>query len=222
MSWLEFRVLPGEAGEPDSTLQAVFGLGKLVQFAFPFLYVSWRNRRWTWPGTFHRSGFGLGIAFGLVVALGTIILYFAWLKSTPVFAEVGARIHRWLSSGNLASPTGFLAMAAFIAVPHSLLEEYYWRWFVFGWLRKFVPLPWAMGISGLAFMSHHVIVLSVYLQDYFWEAVVPFSLCVAGGGVVWAWFYQRTGSLLGPWASHLIVDISLMIVGYDVLNRYWR
>lgn len=226
MSWLEFRVLPAGAaagGEHNPALQSAFALGKALQFALPLMYVNrvfWRGRP-TWPGSFRRDGLGLGIVFGLIVAAGTLVLYFVWLKHTPVFESVGGRVHDWLTQFNLGSPTGYLLMAAFISVPHSFLEEYYWRWFVFGWLHRFVPLPWAMALSALAFMSHHVIVLSVYLEGYFWEAVMPFSLCVAGGGVIWAWLYHRTGSLLGPWVSHLIVDASLMLLGYDLLRRYW-
>jgi len=225
MSWLEFRVLPAMGGgEHNPALQSAFALGKAIQFALPLMYVNravWRGRPPVWPGTFQRVGLGPGIVFGLVVAAGTLGLYFLWLKDTPVFESVGERVHGWLKQFNLANPTGYLLMAAFISVPHSFLEEYYWRWFVFGWLRKFVPLPWALALSALAFMSHHVIVLSVYLEGYFWEAAVPFSLCVAGGGVVWAWLYHRTGSLLGPWLSHLIVDVSLMLLGYDLLRHYW-
>lgn len=230
MSWLEFRVLPGagaahevsgKTGAHNLGLQIAFGLGKLVQFAFPFVYVWWRNRRLTWPGSFRRTGFGRAVIFGLVVAAGTLGLYFAWLSSTPVFAPVGKRVHDWLGEFSLASPGGYLIMAGFIAVPHSLLEEYYWRWFVFGWLTKFVSPKVAMALSSLAFMAHHVIVLSVYLQGHFWVAAVPFSLCVAGGGIAWAWLYHRSGSLLGPWISHLIVDLSLMVVGYDLLKRFW-
>lgn len=224
MSWLEFRVLPAEAGDHNPALQAAFALGKVAQFAFPLIYVNWgvwRGRRFVWPGSFQRAGLSVGILFGLIVAAGTLGLYFVWLKSTPVFEAVGGRVYGWLGQFNLASPAGYFIMAAFIAVPHSFLEEYYWRWFIFGGLQRRMPMSWALAISALAFMAHHVIVLSVYLEGYFWEAAVPFSLCVAGGGVAWAWLYQRTGSLLGPWLSHLIVDLALMMVGFDLLRQFW-
>jgi hypothetical protein len=168
-------------------------------------------------------GVGLGIAFGLLVSAGALLLYFVWLKSTPLFQATSDKVHRWLTEFNLATPGGFLAMAVFIAVLHSLLEEYYWRWFVFGRLTRYVSLPWAMVLSSLAFMSHHVIVLSVYLPggERFWLGVMPFSLCVAAGGIVWCWLYHRSQSLLGPWLSHLLVDVTLMAIGYDMLARYW-
>jgi membrane protease YdiL (CAAX protease family) len=74
----------------------------------------------------------------------------------------------------------------------------------------------AIVLSGLAFMAHHVFILYVYMPGYFLTAVVPFSLCVAGGGVVWAWLYDRSGSLYAPWLSHAVVDAGLFVIGYDL------
>jgi membrane protease YdiL (CAAX protease family) len=66
-----------------------------------------------------------------------------------------------------------------------------------------------------------VIVLAVYLPDQFWIAAVPFSLAVAGGGIVWAWLYERTRSLYAPWVSHALIDAALMAIGYAMLAPYW-
>jgi membrane protease YdiL (CAAX protease family) len=43
------------------------------------------------------------------------------------------------------------------------------------------------------------------------------SLGVAVGGAVWARLYDRSGSLLGPWLSHLLVDAAIFFVGYELL-----
>jgi membrane protease YdiL (CAAX protease family) len=110
-------------------------------------------------------------------------------------------------------------MAAFIAVAHAALEEYYWRWFVFGRLRRHLAVGAAAVLSGLAFMGHHVLVLAVYFPGRFWGAAVPLSLAIAVGGVVWAWLYHRSGSLLGPWLSHVLVDAAIMLIGYDLMFR---
>jgi membrane protease YdiL (CAAX protease family) len=98
------------------------------------------------------------------------------------------------------------------------LEEYYWRWYVYGELRRGVPPGIALVVSGLAFSSHHVIILAVYLPgEYFWTLTMGLSSAVAFGGIFWAWLYQRTRTLLGPWLSHALVDAGLMCVGYDLL-----
>lgn len=219
MTCLAFVVLPGMDLERNPLVQGLFAFGKVVQFSFPILYV-WLvcKQRLGW-GSFEALGVKVGIAFGLLVAAGTAILYFTWLKHTPLMEETAAKVSQWMTTMNLASPAGFFLLAGFVAILHSFLEEYYWRWFVFGRLRRYMPLGAAMALSSLAFMAHHVILLSVYMPGgwRFWAGVVPFSLCVAGGGVVWAWMFHRTRSIYGPWLSHLIVDAALMGLGLDML-----
>jgi membrane protease YdiL (CAAX protease family) len=221
MSWIEFWVLPGDGTETNASLKIVFGLGKVVQFSFPVLYV-WlycrepiRRQRW------NRRGLGLGIAFAAVVAAGAFGLYYLLLKDIGVFADTPAKLHHWLTEFHAATPATFVVMALFVSVLHSFLEEYYWRWFVFGRLQRLLPWGVAIAVSSLAFMSHHVLVLAYYLPGQFWIAAAPFSLCVAAGGVFWAWLYHRTGSLFATWISHLLVDSAIMMIGYDMLSPYW-
>ena len=59
--------------------------------------------------------------------------------------------------------------------------------------------------------------LDVYFPGRFWTATIPFSLGVTFGGVIWAWGYDRFGSLAGPWTAHIGADVGLMAVGYDLL-----
>jgi len=44
------------------------------------------------------------------------------------------------------------------------------------------------------------------------------SLGVAVGGIFWAWLYHRSGSLYGPWLSHLLIDAAIFVVGYDLVS----
>ena len=108
-------------------------------------------------------------------------------------------------------------MTLFLAGVHSLMEEYYWRWFVFRELKGLLAPGAAIALSSLAFMAHHVIILWIYLPGRFLTAVVPFSLCVALGGAAWAWLYERSGTLYTPWLSHLLVDVAILAVGYEMV-----
>jgi len=209
---------PGAAGEPRSNpvMQAAYATCKVVQFAIPVLWLVYADPSALRVCRVSTRGVGVGVAFGLLVAVAAFALYRYWLAQSPVFADVPDRIRAKVGEFGITSRAGFTALAVFIAGVHSFLEEYYWRWFVYGRLRRHVPVAAALVIAGLAFMGHHVVVLSVYFPGRFWPAVLPFSLAVAAGGVVWAWLYERTGSLVGPWVSHLIVDAALMLIGYDL------
>jgi membrane protease YdiL (CAAX protease family) len=99
------------------------------------------------------------------------------------------------------------------------LEEYYWRWFVFGRLRLLVPKELAIPISSLGFAAHHVLVLALYFG---WASPLTwlFALCVAIGGAIWAWLYDVSESLAAPWLSHAMVDAAIFAIGFLMID--WK
>ncbi len=180
--------------------------------------VLWERRRprLTWP---HRDDLLFGLGFGVAVAAGIFALYFGWLRSSPLLQAAPATAIGVLQKFGADQLPGFLLVASFIAVGNSLLEEYYFRWFIFGRMRAFLPLPSAIAASALVFMAHHILLLSVYLPGQFWTLTVPLSLCIAVGGGIWSWLYARTGSLYAPWLSHAIIDVAIGVVGWDLIHR---
>lgn len=219
MGWLYFIVLPGEASQDNPFLKWTFGFSKVMQFAFPLVFVLVTARPRLRLAPFTGKGMGLAVVFGLATAGAILALYFLVLRSTGLFDTTAEKVRHWLTQMNLATTDRFLIMAGFLSLLHSLLEEYYWRWFVYGGLRRLLPWGWAVVISGLAFMSHHVILLAFYFPGRFWAVAVPFSLGVAAGGMVWAWIYLRSGSIYAIWVSHCLIDLAVMVVGYDLLSR---
>ena len=85
-------------------------------------------------------------------------------------------------------------------------------------LRTLTTLGWAIFISSVGFMAHHVLVLGLYF-GWFSPATVVFSLATAVGGAFWAWLYARSGSLYAPWLSHLLIDAGIFWVGYDLIQN---
>jgi membrane protease YdiL (CAAX protease family) len=221
MTWLYLVVLgsPGDAPtDAGWAVRVAFGTGKCVQFGFPLLYVAVFERARLRPALPTWKGLGFGLGFGVLVALAMLALYFGWLGSSAAFESAPHKAYRLVADMHCATPGRYLLLATFITVPHSLLEEYYWRWFVFGWLRRYMPLGLAIAVSALGFMAHHTILLGEYFPGGFWTVAVPLSAGVAVGGAVWAWVYARTGSLYAPWLSHLLVDAALMPIGWTMLS----
>jgi membrane protease YdiL (CAAX protease family) len=215
-----FVGLASTGAEPGSNsyLQTAYSASKIVQFLLPVVWLAIADRTALRLQRLSIRDVGLGLAFGIVVALGILALYYGWLTGSPLLAGLPGAVHAKLVEFGAATPLRFWLFAGFICVIHSLLEEYYWRWFVYGRLRHCrVPRALALVLGGLAFMGHHVVILGVYFPGRFWPAVAPFSLGIAVGGIVWAWLYERSGSIVGPWLSHLTVDAALMVVGYELV-----
>lgn len=209
--------------DPDGMVnRVIYTTSKVVQFGFPILFVWWFDRAriaWTLPSW---NGIPLAAGFGLLVAVAMFALYFTWLKDVPALRDdAPQKIVVKLRQSGLTTPGRYLAFCVFLTIAHSLAEEYYWRWFVFGWLRRHVSTNVAIVLSGIGFMLHHVVIVGVFFAENFWTLAVPLSLCVGIGGGVWAWIYARSDSIYAPWLSHAIIDAAILGLGYVMLESYW-
>lgn len=217
VTWLYFVAL---TAAPAVIQQTAYGAGKTIQFALPALWIFWIQRerfQWLRPT---RSGLLTNLLFGGAVVALMMAIYHLWLNPTGYLAPgsaAGQEVLGKVQGFGVANLWSYVGLAAFYSLIHSGLEEYYWRWFVFGRLRRFVSLGPAITISSVGFMLHHIILLGTYF-DWALLPTAVFSVAVAIGGVFWAWSYQRTGSLFGPWISHLLIDAGIFLVGYDLVR----
>ena len=210
ITWVYFF---GADEAPAGVQLLVYNVVKVIQFALPIWWVLavQKGRVRLWPQS--SAGVGFGLAFGAAVAAGMLGLYYGWLKSSTLLAAALPEIRDKVADFGIDSVGKYAALGLFYSLCHSLLEEYYWRWFVFAQLRKWAPLGTAMTVSGLGFMAHHVLVLGKFF-GFGNPATYLLSSCIAVGGAAWAWLYERSGSLLGPWLSHLLVDAAIFGIGY--------
>ena len=215
VTWLYFIALQSA---PAHFQQGAYGVGKTIQFALPLVWVLGVQRRFERPAIPPRWALVAGALFGLAVAVVMAASYFGLLARSEVFAAPQQTVRAKIASFGIHSPLAYLALAVFYSAVHSLLEEYYWRWFVFGQLNQQTSRPLAIAISSLGFAAHHVLVLALYFG---WTSPLTwfFALCVAVGGAVWAWLYGAAGSLAPTWLSHAIVDAAIFAIGYQMLPK---
>ncbi len=201
------------ADSASSVQRQMYGVMKTVQFALPVAWVWYAAGAFPRPRGLRTEGTAAGLAFGVAVFLGAVLGYRYVLEPAGVFQSAIGPMQEKLLGLGLGSPAKFVLFAVFCSTAHAFLEEYYWRWFVFDRMAKQVPVTAAIVVSSLGFMAHHVIVLAHYFG---WASPTTwaFSVCVAVGGAFWAWLYQRTGSLWGPWLSHVLADAGIFCVGY--------
>lgn len=214
VTWVYFIAL---AKSEPSVQQVAYGLGKAIQFAFPVVWVVLvQRRRLTLSGP-RTAGLFEGAAFGLAVFAAAMLVYHLGLKPAGYLASAAETVLEKISAFHVDSPWSYLVMGVFYSVVHAFLEEYYWRWFVFGELRRLLSVPLAIVVSAAGFTLHHILVLGFYFG---WSSPATwlFSLAVAVGGAFWAWLYHRSGSLYGPWLSHLLIDAAIFAVGYDLVK----
>lgn len=193
---------------------------KLVQFALPLVWVALVGVGRPRLGLSRPRASGLwpGLLSGVAISLGIIALFQLILAGTPAADQAAERIRATLRVFGVTTPFSYLLLALGISLVHSLLEEYYWRWFVYQRVAAWMPTVPAVLLASVAFASHHMIVLNRYApDDSFWTLVVPGTAAVGVGGVFWCWLYDRYGSLLSPWISHILVDLALMAIGFGLV-----
>jgi uncharacterized protein len=214
ITWLYFF----EAERFSSGAQlAIFNVVKLIQFAFPLVWVLAVQKGRVTLRPPHYGGVNAGLTFGSLVGAAMFALYLFALRGSDLLVAANEQILGKVLGMGIDTVWKYAALGLFYSLLHSLLEEYYWRWFVFGQLRRFMTPGPAIVISSLGFMAHHVLVLGKFF-GFESPSTWFFSSCVAVGGAFWAWLYGRTGSLLGPWLSHALIDAAIFLIGFDLLK----
>ncbi len=159
----------------------------------------------------HFQAIPLGVLTGILIPAVMIVSFFY----SPLGDYVKQHTDKIYSQiERIGVLNSFVPFGIVICFIHSLLEEYYWRWYIFGRLSKILSFAPAVIISSLSFAAHHYIILSQYFSV---SGTLGFGTCVAVGGGLWCWLYQRQNSLVGIWISHLLVDAAIFIIGYIIL-----
>lgn len=152
----------------------------------------------------------LGAVTGLLIVAALMLVLLTPLAglletAAPVVREkvatFGIASHYW-------------AYAVGFSVVHAGIEEYYWRWFLFGTLRERLHPAAAHAAAAAAFAAHHVVVAATFF------GLLPglaLAGCVALGGLIWSQMLARQGTLAGAWVSHILVDMGLAYVAYGIL-----
>jgi len=204
----------------SSYQQLAYGIGKGIQFGFPVVWVwLWYRSKLTWKTTtpLNMNQIWVGIGFGLLVVATMFAIYFLLIAPSEIAATLVETAREKVAGFGVDSLWKYMGLGIFYALVHSFMEEYYWRWFVFDYLKKFTN-TWAANIlSSFGFMGHHVVVLGLYFG---WTSPLTylFSLSIAVGGMFWAWQYHTTGRLRASWISHIIVDAGIFGLGYFMIS----
>lgn len=195
---------------PGTIGQTVFAAAKVWIVLFPaawYLIVEKGRLGWSPP---REGGLGTAAVIGLVMAATILVTYFAVLGHhiDPLLLRDTA------AEMELNRPAVYLAGAAYWIFVNSLIEEYVYRWFVLRQLRALLPDTAAVLGSALVFTVHHTVAMADYLGP-FHNALGTAAVFTAGA--CWSWLYLRYRSVWPPWIAHVIADIAIFIIGWQLI-----
>ncbi len=161
----------------------------------------------------HVKSLPLGLLTGGVIGGAIVGLYFFSPLGEYAAGHSGS-LHAKLVDMGVSEKANYIWFCLFLAGIHSLIEEFYWRWFVFGQLSRVASRKVSYFASNLGFAGHHYVVLGCYFSAM---GAFVFGTGVGVGGAIWCWMYRRQKTLAGCWLSHALVDAAIFVVGYHLV-----
>lgn len=159
----------------------------------------------------HQVGMVIGAALGLVIALAVVLIFLLLHKTIGIDAMTLKHV---ASTAGFGTPISFLLLGLYLSLINALLEEYVWRWFTYRAAASIFSQAAAVPLSALFFTFHHIVVLAAYFP--LWLTFIC-STGVFIGGCTWSYCFARFHSLWPGYLSHVIVDVAIMYVGWQLL-----
>lgn len=177
----------------------------------PFLAIvsGWKSGTFLRNSTFKNAGAGtlLGLVyFGVIFSF----LYFLPDLLSIDFDSIKTKAETF----HISTPTSFLCWGLIFSIFHSLFEEFYWHWFLFGSLTNFVTKQTAILLAGAAFSLHHIIALLSFTTP---SLAIFIGLLVGVIGSFWCYLYVKQKNILSAWISHIFADLAIVFVTYSIL-----
>lgn len=127
--------------------------------------------------------------------------------------------------GNLTdlgiSKTLFPFVALWIITINPLMEEFFWRGFIYHRGSQLVTSPRAKQVmlvgSGIAFALHHTIIIEEWFN---WWQFLASTVFLACAGVVFNLMYKRTGSIIPSLIAHFMADLAIVVVGFQLFGFF--
>ena len=155
-------------------------------------------------GFFTALGLGLGI-YGLI--LGGYFL----LRNGFDFSQVAGS----LTENAGVTKENFLYVSLYISFVNSLLEEFFFRGFLFRNLKAQARPFTAYGISAVLFAAYHIAMMIGWF-GFGLNALILLGLAV--GGLIFNRLNERLGCIYGSWLTHMFANFAINTIGFLLLK----
>lgn len=159
---------------------------------------------------FRKRGFLM--ALGLGVGLYALILG-AFFIARPFFDFT--QIAGSLTQNAGVTKENFLYVSLYISFVNSLLEEFFFRGFVFTNLKEISGRRFAYPFSALLFSVYHVAIMTGWFGLGL-NTLILASLAV--GGVIFNWLNEKQDCIYVSWLTHMFANFAINTIGFMLLN----
>lgn len=157
----------------------------------------------------HKKHLWTGFISGIIFFSGIGLAYtFFQNKINPyLIQEIAQRIL-------LTTPHRYILLVCYWIFINSLIEEYFWRGFIFLKLKKILSPLLSSTLVSFFFCLHHFLALNLYF---------PITLTwIATGGIFfgslfWCYLCHQSQSIIPGFISHIGADLIIFSIGYRLI-----
>ena len=153
-----------------------------------------------------KMAFILGIAlFGLI--LGAYSLFSKFVDFSGIVTSLEQNVG--VDKGN------FMFVALYVSLVNSMLEEFFFRGFVFGNVKQSYSRKAAYLYSSFLFAAYHVTMMVGWFPTIILVLVIA-SLMV--GGMIFNYLNEKYDTILVSWFVHMFANFSINTIGFILMK----
>lgn len=181
---------------------------KLILFlGVPILFTTW-NKDNSLMGLFQIDKRSMLLPLLLGIGVFSFIIG-AYFIIGPLFNFSNVTVA--LSANYGVKKENFVAVALYISLINSLLEEFFFRGFAFLTLKKLTTRRFAYLFSATTFSLYHIAIMSSWFNLLLF-ALLIFSLVIAG--LLFDWLNEKRGTIYTSWLVHMCANFAINTIGF--------
>ncbi|QHS23647.1 CPBP family intramembrane metalloprotease [Virgibacillus sp. MSP4-1] len=149
-----------------------------------------------------RGGFGLGIAAFIIVLLSFILLK-DFINLDGITGDLRSRLNITLET--------YIFVAIYITFGNSLLEEFFFRGFIFLKLYQANYKTFAYLFSSSLFAIYHMAIFATWFNIWLTLLAIIGLFTI---GIIFCWLNTKSNNFLNSWILHILADIAVVSIGF--------
>ncbi|WP_391202803.1 CPBP family intramembrane glutamic endopeptidase [Psychrobacillus sp. L4] len=151
----------------------------------------------------------VGVVSGLICLIAIYSFVSIFQSSVLEIPQLKLLLAEWGFSGKKV-----LLLVLVLALINPILEEFYWREFMYSRLLAKIGNVTAIMITSIFYSLYHlIVVMEIFSFPFNALAVVPVFLA----GIMWAIFRYKLKSIATSIISHCLADIGIMLVYWYII-----
>lgn len=154
----------------------------------------------------------LSTVLGIVIFLAIISTYLI-LKN---YIDIGTLVNEFENKYKI-NKSNIIYYGVYLAFINSLLEEFFFRGFIFLNLKKLELKKTAYILSSMAFFLYHI----ANFKNWFSIGLFIFvSVGLFVGGCIFNYLDDKQNTFFNSWFVHICADLAIILIGFKIFNVF--